>query len=50
MRYLPLSDADRLDMLAAIGVKSIDALFRDVPESARQARFDLPDHAGEIEV
>lgn len=50
MRYLPLSDANRRDMLATIGVESVDALFRDVPESARNAHFDLPDHAGEIEV
>ena len=51
MRYLPLSEADRRDMLAVIGEKSVDALFRDVPESAREAaKFDLPGHAGEIEV
>ncbi len=31
MRYLPLDDADRADMLAAIGVKAIDDLFADVP-------------------
>jgi glycine dehydrogenase subunit 1 len=31
MRYLPLDAADRADMLAKIGVKSIDDLFADVP-------------------
>ena len=31
MRYLPLDSADRADMLAKIGVKSIDDLFADVP-------------------
>ncbi len=51
MRYLPLSEADRRDMLAVIGVPSVDALYRDVPESARKAaKFDLPGHTGEIEV
>ena len=50
MRYLPLSDADRRDMLAVIGVPSVDTLFQDVPEHARAARFALPDHTGEIEV
>ena len=50
MRYLPLSDADRRNMLAVIGVPSVDTLFQDVPEHARAARFDLPDHTGEIEV
>jgi glycine dehydrogenase subunit 1 len=31
MRYLPLDTADRADMLAKIGVSSIDDLFADVP-------------------
>jgi glycine dehydrogenase subunit 1 len=35
MRYLPLTDADRRDMLAAIGVDSVESLFRDVPSAAR---------------
>ncbi|MFA7645419.1 MAG: aminomethyl-transferring glycine dehydrogenase subunit GcvPA [Phenylobacterium sp.] len=51
MRYLPLTPADRAEMLAAIGAGSIDELFRDVPEAARrEALFDLPLHAGELEV
>jgi glycine dehydrogenase subunit 1 len=50
MRYLPLAPDDRRAMLAKIGVSSVDELFRDVPQSARGARFALPDHAGEIEV
>ena len=35
MRYLPHTDDDRREMLATIGVASVDALFRDVPASAR---------------
>src|SRR5438093_13300310 len=35
MRYLPLSDADRGEMLQVVGASSIDDLFRDVPEEAR---------------
>ncbi|MFO1084037.1 MAG: aminomethyl-transferring glycine dehydrogenase subunit GcvPA [Reyranellaceae bacterium] len=52
MRYLPLTEADRRDMLAAIGTRSIDALFEDVPQSARLADkiAGLPDHQGELEV
>jgi glycine dehydrogenase subunit 1 len=50
MRYLPLTPDDRRTMLAKIGARSIDDLFRDVPQSARNARFDLPNHAGEIDV
>ncbi len=51
MRYLPLTPSDRSEMLAAIGVPSIDALFADVPEAARRAGLvDLPLAQGEIEV
>ena len=30
MRYLPLTDTDRREMLSVIGAKSVDELFRDV--------------------
>jgi glycine cleavage system P protein (glycine dehydrogenase) subunit 1 len=51
MRYLPLTVSDRADMLAAIGVDSIDALFADVPGAARlNGPVDLPTAMGEIEV
>src|SRR5215470_19341320 len=50
MRYLPLTADDRKAMLETIGASSADALFSDVPDGARAARFDLPPHAGEIEV
>jgi glycine dehydrogenase subunit 1 len=52
MRYLPLSDHDRRDMLTAVGVKSIDDLFVDVPEAARLSGTieGLADHASELAV
>ncbi len=52
MRYLPLTDADRGEMLRAIGASSIDDLFVDVPEGARLAGKieGLPDHASEMAV
>ena len=52
MRYLPLTEADRRDMLAVIGARSVDELFQDVPASARLAAkiAGLPDHQGELEV
>jgi glycine dehydrogenase subunit 1 len=51
MRYLPLTPDDRAEMLAVIGAPSVDALFSDVPESARRdGTVDLPAHQGEIEV
>ena len=52
MRYLPLSDADRQQMLSVVGASSIDDLFVDVPEAARlAAKIDgLADHASELAV
>jgi glycine dehydrogenase subunit 1 len=51
MRYLPLSDADRSQMLAVIGAASVDDLFVDVPAPARrEGLVELPPHAGELEV
>jgi glycine cleavage system P protein (glycine dehydrogenase) subunit 1 len=51
MRYLPLTPQDRAEMLAAIGVQSIDALFADVPPAARlDGPVDLPKAMGELEV
>ncbi len=52
MRYLPLTDHDRSAMLNVIGAPDIDALFIDVPESARLSGpvRDLPNHATELSV
>jgi len=51
MRYLPLTPADRAEMLGVIGAATVDDLFRDVPQAARaRDLFDLPLHAGELEV
>ena len=52
MRYLPLTDTDRSEMLSVIGAATIDHLFVDVPE---EARLDgpirgLPMHASEMAV
>ena len=51
MRYLPLTDVDRKEMLSVIGVKSIDDLYVDVPKAARlKGLVDLPKAQGELEV
>ena len=49
MRYLPLTQPDREAMLAVIGAADIDALFVDVPVSARLSGpiAGLPMHAPE---
>src|SRR6476469_3904413 len=52
MRYLPLSEADRSEMLRVIGAPSIDELFRDVPDEARLKGpiHNLPSHASEMAI
>ncbi len=52
MRYLPLTDTDRSDMLAHVGAANIDDLFVDVPEEARLNGpiKGLPLHASEMAV
>ena len=52
MRYLPLTDIDRSDMLEKVGAPDIDALFSDVPEEARLSGpiEGLPMHASEMAV
>ncbi|NML06045.1 aminomethyl-transferring glycine dehydrogenase subunit GcvPA [Sphingomonas sp. G-3-2-10] len=52
MRYLPLTHADRKDMLSVIGAKTIDDLFVDVPGAAvlDGPIHGLPLHASELAV
>ena len=38
MSFLSLTETDREEMLAAIGVSSIDELFRDIPQGVRYGR------------
>lgn len=44
MPYIPHTDADRAEMLATIGVATIDELFREIPDELRVApgSLDLP--------
>lgn len=51
MRYLPLNQTDREEMLAKIGVSHIDDLFKDVPKQALLKEYvDLPTHLSELQV
>ena len=52
MRYLPLTDTDRSDMLERVGAPNIDDLFVDVPEAARLDGpiRGLPMHMSEMAV
>src|SRR5437588_9005615 len=51
MRYLPKSPAERQEMLAAIGAKSIDQLFSGIPERFRlREALKIPGPYSEAEV
>ncbi len=51
MRYLPKSPAERQEMLAAIGAKSIEELFSSIPERYRLSKpLQLPGPLSEAEI
>ncbi len=51
MSHLSLTEADREAMLAAVGVSSVDELFRDIPEGVRFRRdLDLEPALSEPEI
>jgi glycine dehydrogenase subunit 1 len=50
MPYGPHTPADRARMLEAIGIKSVDELFDDIPATLRASRLDLPAGMPELEL
>ena len=48
--YISITDAERAEMLQAIGVARVADLFADVPESVRFPKLDLPRALSEIEL
>ena len=50
MSFIPNTDADRSAMLEAVGVRSVEELFHDVPVDHRFPRIDLPAPLSELEV
>ena len=51
MSYLPLTDRDREEMLAAVGVSTVEELFGDIPEGVRFRReLDLEPALSEQEI
>ena len=50
-KYFPHTDDDLKAMLEKVGVKSLDELFAEIPESIRfRKEYDLPKSASEMEV
>jgi glycine dehydrogenase subunit 1 len=51
MRYLPKSDAERRQMLQALGLGGVEELFAHIPAEIRLSRpLNLPDGVSEMEV
>ena len=49
-RFLPITEADRAEMLETIGVKSVGELFSDIPREAMNCTLDLPPALSELEL
>jgi glycine dehydrogenase subunit 1 len=50
MTYVPHTDADRAEMLAAIGMERVEDLFHDVPAACRFPELKLPEPLSEMEI
>lgn len=50
MSYIPHTELEKKEMLKAIGFKSIDELFKDIPLSLRPKSFNIPQGKSELEV
>lgn len=50
-RYLPMTEQDQKEMLAAIGVNTVDSLFEDIPEKVRfKGEYNIKKAAKEPEL
>ncbi len=50
MSYIPHTDAERQQMLSAIGVTTVEDLFEAVPSTHRFPQIDLPEPMSEMDV
>jgi len=48
--YIPNTPAEQDDLLAAIGLRSIDELFADIPDGYRNPTLELPAPLSELEI
>jgi len=50
-KYFPHTEEDKKEMLAKVGVKTLDELFAEIPEEVRfKGEYDIPLSSGEMEV
>jgi len=50
MAYIPHTDAERKEMLAAVGLQNLDELYQAVPADVRFPDLDLPEAVSELEI
>jgi glycine dehydrogenase subunit 1 len=50
MPYISNTDKQRKEMLSALGLGSVDDLFKDIPSQLKAASFDMPAGKSELEV
>ena len=51
MRYLPKSPSERQQMLATLGVRSVEDLFTSIPAASRLKRpLEIPGPLSEMEI
>ena len=48
--YIPNTIAEQDDLLAAVGLSSVDALFADIPDDYRNPSLRLPDPMSELDI
>jgi glycine dehydrogenase subunit 1 len=48
--YIPVNSKERAEMLQAIGLKTVDELFAQIPEELKISSLDLPQGMSELEV
>lgn len=48
-RYVPYTDEEKQAMLDAVGISSVDELYKDVPEAARLDELNIPEGLSELE-
>lgn len=49
-RFIPITDADRAEMLKTIGVNSLQDLFADIPQDALNPEINLPSALSEMDM
>ncbi|MCH7713497.1 MAG: glycine dehydrogenase, partial [Chloroflexi bacterium] len=48
--YIPNTPSEQAEMLATLGISSIDELFLDIPQQHRNPPLNLPDPLSELEI